>query len=187
MRRNQAYFAGKLKLMFRMNVLDGLREQLFEDEDEDETRRKPKMYHHYDMDLNELRTKFMSGDIMSCFTMSIRSETKLYIAYGRQRRAKKVNIIGVSRLHSGVAKMVLGFAYVKCEMKEKEYAAVELSLQETERQMKSYGLLLPFEENGKYHNIHAIVYHDWDVGDKVFEKRLPNICNECFKVDVSED
>ena len=85
MRRNQAYFAGKLKLMFRMNVLDGLREQLFQDKDEDETRRKPKMYHHNDMDLNELRTKFISGDIMSCFTMSTRSATKLYVACERQR------------------------------------------------------------------------------------------------------
>ena len=40
-------------------MLDGLREQLFQDEDEDVTRRKPKMYHHYDMDL-------MSFGLNSC-------------------------------------------------------------------------------------------------------------------------
>ena len=184
MRRNQSYFAGKLRSMFRMNVLDGLMEDLFQDENEDQPCRRLKMYHHYDMEIDELRDKFGKGDVMSCFTMAVRGIAKLYIAYGRHRRGNKVNIIGVSRLDRGCATMVLGFAYVKCEMKANEYVAKDLPLQEMEQQMISYALLLPLEKHKIYQKKRAIVYHDWDVGDKVFEKRLPNICKECFKVKV---
>ena len=108
----------------------------------------------------------------------------MYIAYGRHRRGNKVNIIGVTKLDRGCATMVLGFAYVKCKMKANVYSAEDLPLQEMEQQMISYALLLPLEKHKIYQKKRAIVYHDWDVGDKVFEKRLPNICNECFKVKV---
>ena len=83
--------------------------------------------------------------------------------------------------------MCLGLAYVKCEMDEDKYAAIDVSLDETEHAMRSYGLLLPFVQDEKFQHQHAIVYHDWDVGDIIFEKRLPNICNRCFNVDVLED
>ena len=137
--------------------------------------------------LRSFEKKIQTGDIMLCFTMPVISGSKIYIAYGRQRRMNRVNIIGVSRQQVGSAKMCLGLAYVKCEMDEDKYAAVDVSLDETEHTMRSYGLRLPFEQDEKFQHRHAIVYHDWDVGDIMFEQMLPNICEECFNVDLLED
>ena len=94
------------------------------------------------MDVNELRAKFMTGDIMSCFTMPVISGTNIYITYGCQRRINRESIIGVSRLHIGCAKICLGLAYIKCEMDGDQYAATDVYFDETEPAMSSYGLIL---------------------------------------------
>ena len=94
---------------------------------------------------------------MSCFTMPVISGSKIYIAYGRQRRTNRVSIIGVSRQQIGMAKMCLGLAYVKCEMDEDKYAAVDVSLVQTGHAMRYYGLLLPFVQDENFQHQHAIV------------------------------
>ena len=107
---------------------------------------------------------------MSCFTMPVISGSKMYIAYGCQRRINRVSIIGVSRKQRGSANMCLGFAYVNCEINEDKHAAIDVSLDKTEHAMRSYGLLLSFEQDKKFQHRHAIVYHDLDVRDIMFEK-----------------
>ena len=97
MRRTPQYFAGKMRLMFRRNVMDWLNESMFVGDDEAVTKRKMRMYYHYHSS-SDIETVFSNGRVISGFTLKniasgdVNSE-KIMIAFGNSRRSGMISMI----------------------------------------------------------------------------------------------
>ena len=105
MRRTPQYFAGKMRLMFRRNVMDWLNESMFVGDDEAVAKRKMRMHYHYHSS-SDIETVFSNGRVISGFTLKniasgdVNSE-KIMIAFGNSRRSGMISMIGLSRVNRG--------------------------------------------------------------------------------------
>jgi hypothetical protein len=68
MRQTPTYFAGKMGLMFRRNVLYWLNESICINEDEQIAKQKARMYYHYHSS-SDVGTIFKNGRVISWFTL----------------------------------------------------------------------------------------------------------------------
>ncbi len=65
--------------------------------------------------------------------------------------------------------MMLGLAYVEWDMDFEVSHLVDKDLEELERKINNYCLMLPFVEGGKFSSEYSFVFIDWDVGDISFQ------------------
>ena len=144
MRRTTQYFSGKLSLMHKTNNMDWLREEIRK-ADVDETykseRRSPRMYYQYKT-LEEIERRMSLGEVLSGFTFE-GSGNNIMIAYGEKRRSGLMNCIGITRLRKGVAKKVVGFAFVKCQLDDTSNVIKDVDVEILESKMKHYCIMLP--------------------------------------------
>ena len=107
------------------------------------------------------------------------------ITYGSKRRSNKISAVSIDRLGEGDEKMLLGFAYTKCELDLTNAHFIVENLLVMEEVMTGYCLLLPMILNGVYKKEYTVVYSDWDIGDLLLKKRLPSLCKWCFSENIS--
>ena len=119
------------------------------------------------------------GEVLSGFTFEGNGDN-IMIAYGEKRRSGLMNCIGITRLRKGVAKKVVGFAFVKCQLDDTSNVIKDVDVEILESKMKHYCIMLPLLDDGDFFSEFAIIYDDWDVGDDNFVKALPNICPFLF-------
>jgi len=188
MRRTTQYFSGKLSLMHKTNNMDWLREEIRK-ADVDGTykseRRSPRMYYQYKT-LEEIERRMSLGEVLSGFTFEGNGDN-IMIAYGEKRRSGLMNCIGITRLRKGVAKKVVGLAFVKCQLDDTSNVIKDVDVEILESKMKHYCIMLPLLDDGDFFSEFAIIYDDWDVGDENFRKCLPSLCPLCFERDVLSD
>ena len=82
MRRNPQYFAGKLSLMYRTNVMNWIREEMSRhnaNSTDKEFGRKTRMYYQY-RTLSDVQDRFSVGDVISGFTLK-GDDHKIKVAY----------------------------------------------------------------------------------------------------------
>ncbi len=68
MRKTTPYFAGKMRLMFRRNVMDWLKESMLVDKDEMIAKRRARIYYLY-CSSSDIGTIFKDGRVISGFTL----------------------------------------------------------------------------------------------------------------------
>ena len=96
-----------------------------------------------------------------------------------------MNAVGIQRNNNGVGKMMVGFSYVKCEMKRTIYHLVDEEVKDVEAMITGHCLLLPFSKLDEvFEKEYALVFSDWDVGQIGSTKDLPRVCTHCFAEDV---
>ena len=191
MRRTPEYFEGKLRLMYKTNVMNWIRDQINNSKhDQDNTdgnhsnhqARKPRMYYQYNT-LDEVLRRFESGEVLSGFTVEGGGEN-IMIAYGTKRRSRLVNCISISRLNSGQSTKCIGLAYVKCQLDEQSDELFGVDVDGVEELIDHYCLLLPLIQDSRFDGGYAVIYDDWDVGDEFFKKYLPCLCPLLFNTNV---
>ena len=135
MRRTPTYFAGKMRLMFRRNVMEWLNESMFVDDDERIGKRKARMYYHYRSSA-DIESIFKDRRVISGFTLkyiaSERRSNKIMIAFGSSRRSGKVSMMGLKRINKGVYVARAGLMYVGCELDPEELWVLDESVTEVE-------------------------------------------------------
>ena len=189
MRRTPTYFAGKMRLMYRRNVIDWINESMFVSEEERMTKRQPRMYYHYHTPSDIIRY-FKDGRVLSGFTLKsvtasdITSE-KIMIAFGNSRRSGRISMMGLNRVNKGNYVARSGLMYVECELDTDDLWILDESVGEVESIINNYCLLLPLVQTNRGPTIkYAVIFEDWDVGDEYFVKSMPRISKECFEMNV---
>ena len=189
MRRTPTYFAGKMRLMYRRNVIDWINETMFVSEEERMTKRQPRMYYHYHTPSDIIRY-FKDGRVLSGFTLKsvtasdITSE-KIMIAFGNSRRSGRISMMGLNRVNKGIYVAQSGLMYVECELDPDDLWILDESVGEVESIINNYCLLLPLVQTNRGPTIkYAVIFEDWDVGDEYFVKSMPKISKECFEMNV---
>ena len=123
------------------------------------------------------------ANALSGFTFC-NDDSRIMIAYGKKRRSGLMSCVTVSRLNPGHSQKCIGLAYVKCRLDDPSHLLLDADVEELEECIESYCLLLPFLNKGEFTDQYAVIYDDWDVGDKDFKKVLPSLCQQLFETDV---
>ena len=141
------------------------------------------MYYQYTI-LDEIVRKMQTGEVISGFM--IEGSDKICVAYGKNRRGEKMNVIGIQRVNKGRGHNVLGMAYVKCVLDPEEKAFKYQGIYDFIEyyEVKHYCLLLPFIDEGNFGGHVVVVYDNWDVGNINFKKVLPCLCKIFFVYNV---
>ena len=187
MRRTTEYFEGKLRLMFKTNVMDWIRDEMSRASNDTATEsmtRKPRMYYQY-KSLDEVTRRVNSGEVLSGFTLKGGDE-KIMIAYGPKRRSGFMNCISISRVNPGQSTKCIGLSYVKCQLDSQSDDLSNVDVGVVEEAIDHYCLMLPLINEGQFNGDFGLIYEDWDVGDEYFKKVLPSICNLLFDTNVMD-
>ena len=185
MRRNPQYFAGKLSLMYRTNVMNWIREEMSRhnaNSNDKEFGRKARMYYQY-RTLSDVQDRFSVGDVISGFTLK-GDDHKIMVAYGKKRRSGLMSIVSIDCVDVGESVKSIGLAYVICQLEDTvdDFQTIDVNL--VENMIASHCILLPFIQNGNFTGLYAVVFDDWDVGDESFRKCLPMLCSTLFSINV---
>ena len=186
MRKTPDYFEGKLRLMFKTNVMNWVMDcmsQSKNNQDSESTDRDYRMYYQYNS-LEEITEKLQSGGVLSGFTLN-GLDGKIVVAYGGQRRSGIMNCVTISRINRGHFKKILGLAFVSCTVDAQSKHLRNMNIEEVEKMIAHHCLILPLVEKDGYHGENAIIYDDWDVGNEFFLKCLPVLCFLLFQTEVS--
>ena len=113
-------------------------------------------------------------------------EEILMVAYGESWQREFMNCVELKRQKKGIARKFVGLAYVQFEMTKDKLIFLEgVHVSTTELRMDHYFLMLPLIDSGNFVQNVAVMFNDWDVGDKNFKKGLPNLCPFCFRTNGS--
>ena len=185
MRRNPQYFAGKLSLMYRTNVMNWIREEMSRhnaNSNDKEFGIKARMYYQY-RTLSDVQDRFSVGDVISGFTLK-GDDHKIMVAYEKKRRSGLMIIVSIDRVDVGESVKSIGLAYVTCQLEDTVDDFQTIDVNSVENMIASHCILLPFIQNGNFTGLYAVVFDDWDVGDESFRKCLPMLCSTLFSINV---
>ena len=182
MGKTTEYFMGTLTLMHKSVTMDWIKRNFVESEAKNK-RDHRRMYYQY-KSLDDITIKMRTGEVISGFM--IKGSNKICVAYGKNRRGGKMNVIGIQRVNKGRGHKVLGLAYVKCLLDPENMAFRDQGIYDFIENygVEHYCLLLPFIDEGNFEGNMAVVYDDWDVGDINFKKVLPTLCEILFGYNV---
>ena len=147
--------------------MDWLREEIRKSSDGEsfqQDKRSLTMYYQYKT-LEEIERRMSLGEVLSGFTFEGNGDNEM-IAYCERRRSGLLICIWITRLNRGVTRKCVGLAFVKCQLGDTSNILEDVDVQTLESKMKHYCIMLPLLDDGDFANKFAIVYDDWDVGDK---------------------
>ena len=185
MTRTPKYFQTKMRLVYRTNSFEWIREQLCGDSIRDEKfDERPRNYYQYDS-LETVEQKLKNGDVLCGFCIK-KTKGRVYIAYGSERRSGRVSAIAFDRKgkNNGEKNNGNGIPPLRLELQKKREDA-ELHVMES--LMTSYCIMLPMIMEDKFKSKYTFVYSDWDIGRDDLSKGLPSACADLFSFDVVDD
>ena len=98
-----------------------------------------------------------------------------------------MNLAVVERVHRGRCVHAMGLPYVKCRLNPEKAELMTQSVDEVEGVITGYCLLLPYREGkNTFKQEYAVIYDDWDVGNKDFKKEKMSVSGTAFMVDVMD-